>query len=128
MSGAPPTPPVLIYDGDCAFCTASAHRIAQHWRRPATAVPWQRLGADGLRELGLGVAEVQSAAYWIDELGRAHRGHAAVARALVAAAGWRSLVGRAGLIPPVSWMAAGLYRLVARYRHRLPGGTDACRT
>ena len=31
------------------------------------------------------------------------------------------------LAPPVSWFARPGYWLVARYRHRLPGATDACR-
>ena len=28
--------------------------------------------------------------------------------------------------PPVSWAAALVYHFIARYRHRLPGGTPAC--
>jgi hypothetical protein len=30
------------------------------------------------------------------------------------------------LLPPVSWLAAGVYSLVAANRMRLPGGTPAC--
>ena len=28
--------------------------------------------------------------------------------------------------PPLRWLAPYLYRLIARNRHRLPGGTPAC--
>ncbi|WP_330185843.1 DUF393 domain-containing protein [Nocardia sp. NBC_01503] len=42
-----------------------------------------------------------------------------------AAQPWRA-VGAIMLNPPISWLAAALYRLVAKNRHRLPGGTPAC--
>jgi hypothetical protein len=51
----------------------------------------------------------------------------AIAKALMAGGRRRQLLGRALLIPPVSWMARPAYWLVARYRHRMPGATDACR-
>ncbi len=38
-----------------------------------------------------------------------------------------AVAGRILLAPPVSWVAPLGYRLVARYRHRLPGGTPACK-
>jgi predicted DCC family thiol-disulfide oxidoreductase YuxK len=28
--------------------------------------------------------------------------------------------------PPVRWLAAGVYRLIANNRQRMPGGTAAC--
>ena len=126
---AGPVPgPALVYDGGCGFCTASARRLAAAWRStPARAVAWQELGDDGLARLGLTIADVQDAAWWVDESGHLSRGYAAVARSLVAAGGWRAWMGRALLVPPVSWGAAVTYRAVARRRHRLPGGTPACR-
>ena len=53
------------------------------------------------------------------------RGHLAVARALHAAGGWRRVVGGAIAVPPLSWAAALGYRVVVRYRHRLPGTTSS---
>jgi predicted DCC family thiol-disulfide oxidoreductase YuxK len=50
-----------------------------------------------------------------------------VAHTRIAIGGAWSVLGRVMLIPPFSWLAAGVYRLVARYRYRLPGATDACR-
>jgi hypothetical protein len=38
---------------------------------------------------------------------------------------WRPF-GALLLVPPFSWIGAGLYRLIAANRHRLPGGTPAC--
>jgi hypothetical protein len=44
----------------------------------------------------------------------------------VAGALWRG-VGVLPTIPPASWVAAGIYRVVAKNRHRLPGGTPTCK-
>jgi predicted DCC family thiol-disulfide oxidoreductase YuxK len=56
-----------------------------------------------------------------------HGGAAAIGRFLVAAGGaWRPL-GRLILLPGIRAVAGVVYRLVAANRHRLPGGTPACR-
>ena len=120
--------PILIYDGDCGFCTSVAVAISRRWRIPAEAAAWQSLGESGLAELGLTPEAAQRAAWWVDGDGRRFRGHRAVAKALLAARGWRRVVGEVILIPPVSWASAVGYRLVVRYRHRLPGSTNACST
>jgi len=119
--------PLLIYDGDCAFCTRSAEWIAARWTTAATAGAWQQLGAGRLSALGLSVDDVQRAAFWIDTDRRTFRGHRAVARALECGTTTDRLIGHVLLIPPVSWLARPGYWLVARYRHRLPGATAACR-
>ena len=107
---------VLVYDGDCGFCTGAADFVGG--RRFA----WQELGAEGLARLGLTVAEARDAAWWVDETGR-YRGHLAIGHALSR----RSPLGRVLLVPPLSWAGTAVYPLVARWRHRLPGGTPACR-
>jgi predicted DCC family thiol-disulfide oxidoreductase YuxK len=120
--------PILIYDGDCGFCTSVAAGISHRWRVPAETRAWQSLGEDGLAELGLTPEAAQQAAWWVDADGRRFRGHRAVAKALLGARGWRRMAGGAILLPPVSWAAAVGYRVVVRYRHRLPGSTNACST
>ena len=122
-----PEVPLLVYDGDCSFCSSSARWIAARWQGPERAVAWQQLGADQLERLGLSLDDVRCAAWWVDGSGRTSRGHVAIARALRAAPGWPSVVGRVLLVPPFKWLAAGAYPLIARWRHRLPGGTPACR-
>jgi predicted DCC family thiol-disulfide oxidoreductase YuxK len=120
--------PRLIFDGDCGFCTASADWIGRGWDGRAEAVSWQSLGAAGLAQVGLTPDETTSAAWWIDPSGRRYRGHRAMGQALRAARGWRRVAGVLILTPPLTWPAAAAYRLVVRYRYRLPGGTAACRT
>jgi predicted DCC family thiol-disulfide oxidoreductase YuxK len=121
------TAPLLVYDGDCSFCTTCARWIAASWRSPAQAVAWQQLDADQLDSLGLTLDEVRDAAWWIDGEGGRSRGHLAIARALQAGQGWRAVAGRILLVPPFRWLGAWAYPLIARWRHRLPGGTPACR-
>jgi len=120
--------PLLIYDGDCSFCSSNARWITRRWHGPQQAVPWQHLSTDRLERLGLTLDDVRGAAWWVDSnRGNRSRGHLAIAHALQAADGWPSLVGRLVVIPPFNWLAAGAYPLIAHWRHRLPGGTPACR-
>jgi predicted DCC family thiol-disulfide oxidoreductase YuxK len=118
---------LLVYDGDCSFCSSSARWISAHWSGSQQAVAWQHLSAGELDRLGLTIDDVRCAAWWIDPSGGRSRGHLAIARALQAAHGWPSVVGQVLLVPPFRWLAAGIYPLIARWRHRLPGGTPACR-
>ncbi len=115
---------MLIYDGDCGFCTQTARWLESRLATPITVVPWQQI--HDLDELGLSVEDVSTAVYWVDSYGRVYRGHEAVARCLMAAKGPLAITGWALALPPISWLGAPAYRLVARNRHRLPGATAAC--
>lgn len=113
----------LVFDGDCGFCTRCVALVPRSARRTTTVVPYQR--AD-LAALGLTAAECASAVQWVADDGTRSRGAGAVARLLRdAGGGWRVL-GTALLVPPLSWVAALVYRVVAANRMRLPGGTPAC--
>jgi predicted DCC family thiol-disulfide oxidoreductase YuxK len=114
-------PGTLVYDADCGFCTTSAGWLSRHGG--CAVVPWQRLdlAAEGLTE-----AEVTSAAYWLDT-GVKRRGARAIAAALRTCGPAYRLLGRLIDLPPVRPVAAWGYGLVARYRYKLPGGTNACR-
>ena len=113
----------LVYDGDCGFCTSAVRLIARLRLRAGTIVPWQE--AD-LPALGLTRAETEHELQWVADDGRSSGGHEAVARLLLASGPlWRP-PGALLLVPPVSWLAAWVYRTVAANRGRLPGGTPAC--
>lgn len=121
---APVALPALVFDGDCGFCTTTARWAERRVGKSVTVVAWQFLD---LEAHGLTIEDVTTAAYWIDPDGVVHRGHRAVAETMTAMGGLWTIPGRAIPHRPVSWIADGLYRLVARYRYRLPGGTRACR-
>lgn len=111
----------LVYDADCGFCTTSAEWLEAHG--DCAVVPWQ--GMD-LAAAGLTEDEVTSAAYWL-EGGEKRRGSRAIAAALRSCGPAYAALGRLIDLPPVRPLAAVGYGLVARYRYKLPGGTDACR-
>lgn len=115
---------MLVFDGDCAFCTSSARALERIGPR-AGIVAWQQADLDAL-----GITEEQAieAVQWVGADGAVLAGHEAIA-AVLASAGpvWR-LVGRAITLPGISAVAAIVYRWVAANRHRLPGGTPACAT
>jgi predicted DCC family thiol-disulfide oxidoreductase YuxK len=115
--------PVLVYDGDCGFCSRTAE-WAEARLPDAEVQPYQWLD---LEPLGLTPEDGKRAAWWIDERGRRHRGHRGAGRALIAMGGLWRVPGTLMLVPPFSWLAAGVYALVARFRYKLPGGTPACR-
>lgn len=114
--------PVLVFDGDCAFCTSSARR-GQRWLGLEHVEPWQFLD---LEELGLTEAECNEAVQWVAADGSVVAAERAVGAALVHAGGVWRWIGRLLLAPGVVWIAGVVYRWVARNRSRLPGGTPAC--
>jgi predicted DCC family thiol-disulfide oxidoreductase YuxK len=136
MSIAVLTGPVLVYDGDCAFCSTSVRWLQARLPQGFTPVPYQRadLGALALTE-----AECHARLQWVGDPTEPATTRESGARAVgallrqggrsrggAAGAAWRA-VGVLPSVPPFSWVASGVYRLVAANRHRLPGGTPTCR-
>jgi predicted DCC family thiol-disulfide oxidoreductase YuxK len=118
--------PILVFDGDCGFCTTSA-RFMSRWvigGRPTAVAPWQRLD---LTALGLTPDQCQAAVQWVGKDGQVASGHAAVAAALRAGHPVWHPVGMLLVAPGFSWLARHLYTWVAAHRYALPGGTPACR-
>ncbi len=115
--------PLLVYDGDCAFCTRSIRAI-ERWARPAVDfAPWQRLDLD---QLGLTERQVTTAVRWIGPDGRCAHGAVALALTLGRGAAPWPAVGAAIRTPPLRWLAAAVYRVIAANRQRMPGGSAAC--
>jgi predicted DCC family thiol-disulfide oxidoreductase YuxK len=113
---------LLIYDGDCGFCTRTAA-----WLRGRLPTGYRTCASQklpNLHELGLDGKQVHEAAYWIDPDGTKHRGHRAILRAVEASRGALGPLAGAMKLWPFDLIAAGVYSVVARHRHLLPGGTD----
>jgi predicted DCC family thiol-disulfide oxidoreductase YuxK len=114
--------PVLLYDGDCGFCTTCV-RLLERIGPDAEIVAWQ---LTNLAELGVTEEQAVEAVQWVQVDGTISSGHEAIAAVLSTAGGIWKIIGRTVLLPGISWMAAKLYRLVADNRYRLPGSTPAC--
>jgi predicted DCC family thiol-disulfide oxidoreductase YuxK len=126
------SPSVFLYDGDCGFCSACARLIMRRLDRAdrpdrPPVLPWQRVD---LIAWGLTEGECEQAVQWVADPGTPNRvslaGPAAIAEVLrFGGPLWRL----AGWALHHRWaiaLAGPIYRLIARHRDRLPGGTAAC--
>ncbi|MEO3754128.1 DUF393 domain-containing protein [Streptomyces sp. B6B3] len=117
------TEPVLVYDGDCGFCTTSV-AFAEKRIRPRCAVtPWQFAELD---TLGVTQRRAEHEVLWVTPHGSVYGGAQAVAKLLLSARGGWPVLGAVLRLPPTRWIAHGLYRIIATNRNRMPGGTAAC--
>lgn len=108
----------VVYDADCGFCT----RVAQ-WADHAP-VAWQSLD---LAAVGATQEQADNFAGWLADGRIQALGAPAIAAALRARGPATRPLGRLIDLPGVRRIAAVGYRIVATHRHRLPGGTAACR-
>lgn len=112
--------PVLVYDGDCGFCTKAATWLVA--RGGAVARPAHTLDLsdeDAARSL--------HAAGWMVDGDLEVWGAPAIAAGLRHRGGASALVGWGLTLPLVRTVADLVYRWVARHRHRMPGATQQCR-
>lgn len=114
---------LFVFDGDCAFCTTWTTRLRDRLPVFPEAQPWQWLD---LESLGLTLDDVTHYAWYLDG-DRRSRGHLSFSALLrIQPRRWLRFLGHLIATPPFSWAAAVGYALIARFRHRLPGGTPAC--
>ena len=114
---------LLIYDGDCAFCTLWVNRLRDWLPVFPTAVTSQSINRD---EYGFSEDDLARFAWYVTPA-RHYGGHLATSALLrIQPKLWLRIIGALLATPPISWLAAGVYYLIARYRHKLPGGTAAC--
>jgi predicted DCC family thiol-disulfide oxidoreductase YuxK len=117
-------PPVLLFDGDCAFCSSCARWIQRRVPTPARLVAWQHTDPTAL---GVTLQEVDEAVVMVAVDLTHTNGPAAVASLLrtSTSGAWR-VAGGVLALRPVLAVAWPLYRWIGRNRHRLPGGTPQC--
>jgi predicted DCC family thiol-disulfide oxidoreductase YuxK len=115
---------VLIFDGDCSFCSSCVDWLEANLPSMPQTVPYQWADLEGY---GLSLEEAESRV-WLVTPGKQFGGAAAVTQLLrnqpgaaFRFAGWLMQV------PPLAWVADGVYWVVARLRNILPGGTPTCR-
>ena len=119
----PSRQPLLVFDGDCAFCTTWVNRLEHILPNFPQSSPWQWLDLDAL---GLTHDDVTTYA-WVVTSTHQYAGHLAFSALLRMQPSFSlRLAGNLLRTPPISWAAAAGYHFVAKNRHRLPGGTPAC--
>lgn len=113
---------LLLVDGDCGFCMR-----AGAWLKSRTdGIEIARLQQVDVTQYGLEPSAVAKRLHAISP-DSVRVGSAAIAEALRHGS-LRLRVAAAILEAPVlRWFAHGVYAMVARFRHRLPGGTAECR-
>jgi predicted DCC family thiol-disulfide oxidoreductase YuxK len=119
---------VLIYDGDCQFCQLSLEFGLRKLRIFPQYVAFQKIDP---RDFGLTAQQVRSR-IWLAQKGprntEALGGHLAAGAILsLQPSRWLRVLGWLTSNPPTSWIANLLYKLIAANRHRLPGGSRACK-
>ncbi|HEY5112103.1 MAG TPA: DCC1-like thiol-disulfide oxidoreductase family protein [Acidimicrobiales bacterium] len=116
--------PVMLFDGDCAFCTkcaVRAHRLRLNCVFTALqSVDLPSLGVDPVRAR-------REVALRFDD-GTVLYGHETIAGVLrTGSFPWRFL-GRVLVLGPINRLSATVYRAVSQHRYQLPGGARTCVT
>jgi predicted DCC family thiol-disulfide oxidoreductase YuxK len=98
---------IVVYDGDCGICQASARWIERHISEVRVVSHYEY----GVEELG--------SVWFIDEH-QSYEGAEAVARVLLSShTVWIRLAGRVMLLPVVRTIAHGVYRVIAYNRRHI---------
>lgn len=118
--------PRMLIDGDCGFCQASGELLIKLTKNRLVVEKWQSLAL-----LPEGVTEVQlsQTVAFVGTNGAVSWGARAISHALQTSPLLTArLCGQLLGIFPLSIVAEGVYRVVARNRHRLSRaiGRDAC--
>ncbi len=113
--------PVLIFDGDCAFCSSSARVLKKLTKSLIAIEPYQFLNLSGY---GLTEELTSKAVYYVST--KTFLANRAIAQCLIDSKTVWALAGYLMNFPVVSSIAERVYYWVAKNRHRLPGGTPEC--
>src|SRR5580704_16441222 len=100
---------ILVYDGECEFCTRLARWVERNDRRHRVVVrPNQESGL--IERLGLTPAEVGRAAWAVEPGGRRFEGAAGISRVLRELGGGWSLAASLYRVAPIRWVEEAYYR------------------
>ncbi len=115
--------PLLVYDGDCGFCSSSAEAAQRYLQPPVEVVAYQNS-----RITGATLERAKEEVVLLHPDGERVWGGADAAAVLLLASPhrWAWPAGWLLRLPGVHVVGAAVYRIVARNRHRIPGGTPTC--
>lgn len=116
--------PVLIFDGDCGFCTTTADWIKKNSKVALEIAPyqWTELGQYGL------TTEEAAAKVQVVVGDKVFAGHYCMSKLLLIQPNiLLKLVGAVMVLPGLDSISAKVYEWIAANRQKLPGGTPACK-
>jgi predicted DCC family thiol-disulfide oxidoreductase YuxK len=120
------TGPVLLYDGDCAFCRGWVARLSRwdHTRAIRCLPAAERRQVEGLPPIS--DEELNRAMHLVTPEGTTYVGAGAVARLMdyLPRLRWLGPVLR---LPGIRWLSDKVYCAIARRRHRFGCGSERCR-
>lgn len=106
---------ILITDGNCGFCQRTAKKLAGIVPSGWVNVPSTEL----TNNYGLTQEQLEHSVWLIEDLDskqKRYSGAKAVGKVLRIRGGLWGVLGWLTFIPPASWIAAGMYRVVANNR------------
>jgi len=116
--------PILIFDGDCAFCSSSIRLITKVIQNHPKIKPFQWTD---IESLGITQKECLSAVQFYKNETNRYSGAQAFSQFLKLSNQPWKLLGYFLDLPIIRWVSKVIYSLVAKNRYRLPGGTPACK-
>jgi predicted DCC family thiol-disulfide oxidoreductase YuxK len=109
----PPERPLIVFDGQCAFCRARVERWHDAVGEQIEFVPWQEVSG---KLPQIDEREFKKAVHYIDRDGNVYRAAEAVFRAMAICRRKRWLLWLYTMIPPFAFVAEFAYRLIAANR------------
>lgn len=117
LASAAPSLPLVLYDGDCAFCRAQAERV----RRIAGDVRVAPLQSSLATVPWIDPDEAVTALHLVDRDGRAYAGAAAIVRLVRLTRPWLGALLLPYHLPGLRQLAERAYAWAAARRYALPG-------
>jgi predicted DCC family thiol-disulfide oxidoreductase YuxK len=118
------TTPLFLFDGDCGLCENAVDRMKRRIAPPIDFATYQSVDIDAL---GVSLATCLEGPVLVRADGSHVVGVGAMAGMLRTARNPYRFFGRAMMAPGVSPLLDRVQSVFYRNRHRLPGGTEACR-
>jgi predicted DCC family thiol-disulfide oxidoreductase YuxK len=115
--------PTLVFDGDCGFCTSVAKHFEKRSLTPLEIAAWQ---LTDLASLGLTAEQAAAQVYLVTDQGLFGGAECFAELMRIQEDPFHRLVAWGMRLPGLKRLFAWGYTVVARNRHRLPGGTPAC--
>lgn len=116
--------PVLLFDGDCSFCTTSINLIKKYAKNSVHIIPYQKVN---LKEYGLDENYCERYIHFICQNKNKYTGAKAFSE-FFRYCGFRGRVlGSVIRFFEIFKLSTLIYSIISKFRHKLPGGTPECK-